>query len=178
MMTYLDVVSFADCTPVRARAVASALASAHYAIRLEQQKDDGNTFGDGLLTPYRTDLASPTTHYVDRGGDIVFVVDRDAGRIAGMAAIERGSFTDPEFALRRMMVTDPYRGMGLAHVIVAAALTRAAQLGATSGHLSTGFRERALQTYLDAGFVKVDEDPLPGGDCDHVCRITDLSQYA
>ena len=97
-------------------------------------------------------LAHPRAAIVDRGGDILFVADKD-GTIIGTGALMP---TEPGCVeLTKMGVTDTARGAGAGATLLAALIDRAATLpGVDTLYLLTSHKcEAAIHLYEKAGFV-------------------------
>ncbi|MEU8181356.1 GNAT family N-acetyltransferase [Micromonospora sp. NPDC049044] len=106
----------------------------------------------------RKTLDDPFTAIVDPGGDVLIV--RDGGEIVGCVALIR--YSDDVFELSKMTVAPVVRGKGLGRQLIAAAIERARQLGATTLFLGSSTKlANAVHLYESAGFQHVSPDQIP-----------------
>ena len=97
-------------------------------------------------------FADPGHSILDRGGQIFFVVEK--GNALGTCAVLRHSSAECEIA--KMAVAPAARGRGLGHLLMAAAIDYAREIGATRILIvSNRVLEPALQLYRKHGFLEV-----------------------
>ncbi len=98
------------------------------------------------------DLTDLATHYIDRGGDFVVLVDADGAIIGtcGLYPLEPGVVE-----LRKMYLASAWRGRGQGRRLLDWALTRARELGFRRVTLETATVLRdAIALYERAGFTR------------------------
>lgn len=105
----------------------------------------------------RRQLADPVGTYVEPGGDILLAeVDGDVVGCVAIAPDGTGAFE-----LSKMAVRPSMRGRGLGRLLLAAAIARAQELGATSMFLGSSTRlPAAVGLYERLGFEHVPKESL------------------
>jgi DNA-binding MarR family transcriptional regulator/GNAT superfamily N-acetyltransferase len=101
----------------------------------------------------RKALDHPMEHIIEPGGDIIFGIDRDTGKVLGTCAIiNRGNGVGE---LAKMGVDKAARGKGFGKVLAHASIKRARELGFERLYLETNTRlAPALGLYKSLGFIR------------------------
>lgn len=98
-------------------------------------------------------LGDPESYIIDKGGDILLLQD-DAGRICGTAALI--NMGDNCYELAKMAVADSEQGKGLGLRLGQAAIARAKEMGAKRLYLESNRRlETAIHLYRKLGFEEL-----------------------
>ena len=127
-------------------------------IRQENPKQPAVIALLGQLDAYCAALyPAESNHLMDidalTGGDVVFLVARDAARrVAGCGAfVDRGSYAEA----KRMMVDPAFRGQGVGGALMGEIVARARSAGFASLMLETGISQpEAIGLYERDGFVR------------------------
>ena len=111
-------------------------------------------------------LGDPQGVIIDPGGDILMAVDADR-RLGCVALMWHGADT---LEVAKMTVDESQRGTGLGRRLLAAALDRAAEMGAVHVYLESGRKlTPAISLYRSMGFRELADDegdPSPYARCD------------
>jgi len=99
-------------------------------------------------------LGDPRKYILDPGGAVLLALDGEAP-VGAVALIVLG---DGSVELAKMGVRPSAQGKGVGRMLVAAAVTRARQMGMRRVYIETNARlETAIRLYRDAGFVPLEQ---------------------
>jgi GNAT superfamily N-acetyltransferase len=116
-----------------------------------------------LVDEDRAVLADPFGRIVEPGGDVLVARPANDDTVTGCIALL--AHPDAVYELAKMAVDPAAQGRGIGRRLIAAAIERARELGASRLFLGTNSKlEPAIHLYEQAGFVRITRDRLPVAD--------------
>lgn len=116
-----------------------------------------------LVDEDRAVLVDPVGRIVEPGGDVLVARAADEDAVIGCVALL--AHPDAVFELSKMAVAPAAQGRGIGRRLVASAIGRARELGASRLFLGTNSKlAPAIHLYQEAGFAPITRDRLPVAD--------------
>lgn len=161
--TQSDATESSPMPPAAAPVVISSMASQADADGFRALNEEWISRLFTLVDEDRAVLADPFGRIVEQGGDVLVVRAASDDAVIGCVALL--AHPDGVFELAKMAVAPAAQGSGIGRRLIAAAISRARELGGSRVFLGTNSKlEPAVHLYERAGFGRITRDRVPVAD--------------